>query len=99
MLTIQPPSGETFDSREFSVKKLNRTDCMIEAKAKEEALEQRLGKSVSYGYGLYAAYGGTLVGFSVGCDGRAKKDDTWIYVPRITDPDDKKPKRNKGGNF
>ena len=99
ILTIQNPSGVgTFDSREFSAKQLNETGCMIEATAREKSLETQLGKSVSYGFGLYAAYGGTLVGFSVGCEGRIKRNDKWIYIPK-TGPDGKPKRKGSWGSF
>ncbi len=91
----------------ISVKKTNEIECILEATAKNESLELQLGKDAYVGYGPYAAYGGLLIGFTVGCEERIKRK--WIYLPtpsvdkgipfgrsRISKKDDKK---RRGSRF
>lgn len=73
MLTVQTYDGK-IDTRVLSTQMESRTECIQEAKAKEEELRIQLGTDHIVNYNYETPYkmqlGGTLLGVSVGCDER-----------------------------
>jgi hypothetical protein len=71
MLTVETYAGE-IDTRVLSMQMESRTDCIQEAKAKDEQLRIQVGTDhiVNYNYEtpFKIQLGGKLLGVSVGCD-------------------------------
>jgi len=64
---VQTSNGEINRSYTQSTPMTTRTECMIEAKEKEIALEYKLNKPHVVGAGWRMIAYGNIVGYSVGC--------------------------------
>ncbi len=86
IIVVQTYSGAVDERTLYTVKKNNLTTCETEAKWTEKAFEPQLGSnfltrlaSSTNAYTYETQLGGELVGFSIGCEQRERRE----YIPNI----------------